>query len=44
MAGFRLKMMWRVPDLSKIKKMIGYKSEHSLDDIINDVISYYKNG
>jgi UDP-glucose 4-epimerase len=37
-------MKKRVPDLSKIKKLIGYKPEHSLDNIINDVISYYKNG
>ncbi len=35
-------MQKRVPDLSRIKGLIGYEPEHSLDDIINDVISYYK--
>ncbi len=37
-------MQRRVPDLSKINKLIGYKPEYSLDDIINDVVSYFKNG
>jgi UDP-glucose 4-epimerase len=36
-------MMRRVPDLSKIRKLIGYEPQYSLDDIINDVIQYYKN-
>ncbi|MBI4837988.1 MAG: GDP-mannose 4,6-dehydratase [Nitrospirae bacterium] len=35
-------MMRRVPDLGKIKKLIGHKSKHSLDDILKDVIEYYK--
>ncbi|MBI5049903.1 MAG: GDP-mannose 4,6-dehydratase, partial [Nitrospirae bacterium] len=35
-------MMRRVPDLTKIKKLIDYKPKHSLDSIIRDVIEYYK--
>lgn len=35
-------MMRRVPDLAKIKKLIRYKPENSLDDILKDVIQYYK--
>jgi len=35
-------MMRRVPDLSKIRRLIGYESQYSLDDIINDVIQYYR--
>ncbi len=35
-------MMRRVPDLSKIGKLIGYEPQYSLDDILNDVIHYYK--
>lgn len=35
-------MMRRVPDLTKIKKIIGYKPKYSLDDILRDVIEYYK--
>ncbi len=35
-------MMRRVPDLTKIKKLIDYKPKYSLDDIIKDVIEYYK--
>lgn len=30
----------RVPDLTRIKKMIGYQPRHSLDDIIRDVIAW----
>lgn len=30
----------RVPDLTRIKGAIGYKPQHSLDDIIRDVISF----
>jgi UDP-glucose 4-epimerase len=29
----------RVPDLTRIKKTIGYRPRHSLDDIIHDVIA-----
>lgn len=36
-------MKKRVPDLSKIKELIGYEPRHSLDDIISDVIQYFKN-
>jgi UDP-glucose 4-epimerase len=32
----------RVPDLSKIKNFIGYSPQKSLDDIINEVIEYFK--
>ena len=35
-------MRRRVPDLAKIKKLICYKSKYSLDNIIKDVIEYYK--
>lgn len=35
-------MKRRVPDLSKIKRLIGYKPKYSLEDIIEDVIRYYK--
>jgi len=35
-------MRRRVPDLTKIRKLIGYKPECYLNDIINDVIRYYK--
>ena len=32
----------RVPDLSKAEKMIGYKPRHTLDDILNEVIDYFR--
>jgi UDP-glucose 4-epimerase len=32
----------RVPDLSKIERLVGYKPEHSLDDILNQVIEYFR--
>jgi len=32
----------RVPDLSKAEKMIGYKPKHSLDDILVQVIDYFR--
>ncbi|HXD72302.1 MAG TPA: GDP-mannose 4,6-dehydratase [Vicinamibacterales bacterium] len=32
----------RVPDLSKAEKMIGYKPKHSLDDILTQVIDYFR--
>jgi len=32
----------RVPDLTKIEKMIGYKPRHSLDDILLQVIDYFR--
>ncbi len=35
-------MMRRVPNLGKIKKLIGHKPKNSLDDILKDVIEYYK--
>lgn len=35
-------MRRRVPDLKKIKKIIGFKLKYSLDDILKDVIEYYK--
>jgi UDP-glucose 4-epimerase len=40
-AGFE-DMRRRVPDLSKIKDLIGYKPSRSLDDILRDVIEYYR--
>ncbi len=35
-------MQRRVPDLTKIKKLIKYNPKHTLDGIIKDVIDYYK--
>jgi UDP-glucose 4-epimerase len=32
----------RVPDLSKAEAMIGYKTRHSLDDILLQVIDYFR--
>jgi UDP-glucose 4-epimerase len=32
----------RVPDLTKISRMIGYKTEHTLDDILVQVIDYFR--
>ena len=32
----------RVPDLSKAAKMIGYKPMHTLDDILTQVIDYFR--
>lgn len=34
-------MMRRLPDLTKITHAIGYKSTHSLDEILLDTIKYY---
>ncbi len=33
-------MQRRLPDISKAEKMLGFKSEHSLTSIIDDVIAY----
>jgi len=33
----------RVPDLSKAEAMISYRPRHSLDDILNQVIAYFRN-
>jgi len=35
-------MRRRVPDLTKIKRLIDYTPRYSLEDIIRDVIEYYK--
>ena len=32
----------RVPDLSKIRAMIGYEPKHALDDVLRDVIAYFR--
>jgi UDP-glucose 4-epimerase len=32
----------RVPDLSKIHRLIGYRPERSLDDIVRSVVDYYR--
>jgi UDP-glucose 4-epimerase len=32
----------RVPDLRKVEKMIGYRPRHSLDDILEQVIEYFR--
>lgn len=35
-------MMKRMPDISKIEKAIGYKRKHTLDQILERVITYYE--
>ena len=35
-------MMRRIPDLSKIKKTIGYEPKVPLDEILKEIIEYYK--
>jgi len=40
-AGFE-DMPRRVPDLTKVKAMIGYEPRHSLDDILVQVIEYFR--
>ncbi|NOY78915.1 MAG: NAD-dependent epimerase/dehydratase family protein [Calditrichaeota bacterium] len=35
-------MKIRIPDLSKIKSYIGYEPHHSLDEILENVIAYYR--
>jgi len=40
-AGFE-DMKRRVQDISKIRKLVGYKPMFKLDDIIDDVIKYFK--
>lgn len=35
-------LMRRVPDLKKIERLIGYSPTFGMDDIINDVINFYK--
>jgi UDP-glucose 4-epimerase len=32
----------RVPDLSKVEAMIGYRTHHTLDDILVQVIDYFR--
>ena len=40
-AGFE-DMPRRVPDLGRIFSLIGYKPKHSLDDILVQVIDYFR--
>ena len=40
-AGFE-DMARRVPDISKIKSVIGWQPEHDIDSIIADVITYFR--
>jgi UDP-glucose 4-epimerase len=35
-------MMCRIPDISKIKKAIGYKPRYDMDDIIENTIRYFR--
>jgi UDP-glucose 4-epimerase len=42
-AGFE-DMLRRIPDLSKIKKLIGYQPSRKLDQILNDVIEEHVRG
>jgi nucleoside-diphosphate-sugar epimerase len=32
----------RVPDLSKVERLVGYKPVHTLDDVLNQVIEYFR--
>jgi UDP-glucose 4-epimerase len=32
----------RVPDLSRIEALIGYRPQHTLDDILTQVIDYFR--
>jgi UDP-glucose 4-epimerase len=32
----------RVPDLTKIRRMIGYEPKHTLDDVLTQVIDYFR--
>jgi UDP-glucose 4-epimerase len=32
----------RVPDLTKVAAMIGYQPRHSLEDILTQVIEYFR--
>ena len=32
----------RVPDLSRVKSLIGYEAKHTLDDILTQVIDYFR--
>jgi hypothetical protein len=32
----------RVPDLSRVERLIGYKPVHTLDDILVQVIEYFR--
>jgi UDP-glucose 4-epimerase len=34
-------MHCRIPDITKLKKAIGYRPEYALDMIIKDVLDYY---
>ncbi|HBM16220.1 MAG TPA: nucleoside-diphosphate sugar epimerase [Lentisphaeria bacterium] len=36
-------MLHRAPDISKIKKLTGWEPHYSLDNIIADVVDYYRN-
>jgi UDP-glucose 4-epimerase len=35
-------LKYRVPDISKISRVVGFKPKKTLEDIIKDVIEYYK--
>ena len=35
-------MSRRVPDLTKVRTMIGYEPRHSLEDILIQVIEYFR--
>ncbi len=35
-------IQWRVPDISKLSKLIGYKPTKNLDRIIDEVIAYFR--
>ena len=32
----------RVPDLSRVRMLIGYEPKHTLDDILVQVIDYFR--
>jgi nucleoside-diphosphate-sugar epimerase len=36
-------MQRRVPDITKIKKLFGFKTTYTLQEIIQDIVKYLKN-
>ena len=32
----------RVPDLTRVRQMIGYEPRHTLDDILTHVVDYFR--
>jgi nucleoside-diphosphate-sugar epimerase len=32
----------RLPDLTKVTRLIGYQTRHTLDDILDDVVEHFR--